>query len=143
MISDHVSKAIADLVVTKVLSYIEEAATKLNSSANFAAAADARQAVAMLALNKATEHLTGVSTSLMFCEYSADETWDIVTATFSRTASVKPKTYNIIAHFVPYHGHFDPQDQMHLCTIEDENNFKPNSITSASWLKAAEKRGKN
>ncbi|KAG6893409.1 hypothetical protein C0993_001209 [Termitomyces sp. T159_Od127] len=29
---------------------------------------------------------------------------------------------------------------MHLRTIEDENNLEPNSITSAAWLKAAEKR---
>ncbi|KAG5331659.1 hypothetical protein C0989_007645 [Termitomyces sp. Mn162] len=63
-ISGHVSKAIADLVVTKALSCIKGAATKLNSSADFAAAADARQAVALLALNKATEHLTGVSALL-------------------------------------------------------------------------------
>ncbi|KAG5332141.1 hypothetical protein C0989_007149 [Termitomyces sp. Mn162] len=64
MILDHVSKAIVDLVVTKVLSCIKGAATKLNSSADFATTADARQAVALLALDKATEHLTGVSASL-------------------------------------------------------------------------------
>ncbi|KAG5334801.1 hypothetical protein C0989_003063, partial [Termitomyces sp. Mn162] len=288
VISDHVSEAIADMVVTKALSRIEGAATKLNSSADFAAAADARQAEALLALDKATEHLSGVSASLdallqsapanlgnpveqpprptwaaiaasapaqrsptapqpranfnptasaddtrlqqwflrdartvlvivdptdgtsptdmsatgnsalhdklnshlgdidqanvavrtveegeepehgapkthavglsyrdrgayvlefisadatnRFRKYSADETWDIVTATFGRTASVKPKTYNIIARFVPCHGRFNPQDQTHLRTIEDENNLEPNSITSATWLKAAEKR---
>ncbi|KAG6882574.1 hypothetical protein C0993_010044, partial [Termitomyces sp. T159_Od127] len=63
-ILDHVSEAIADLVVTKALSRIEGAATKLNSSADFAAVADARQAEALLALDKATERLSGVSASL-------------------------------------------------------------------------------
>ncbi|KAG6884100.1 hypothetical protein C0993_001434 [Termitomyces sp. T159_Od127] len=63
-ILNHVSEAIADLVVTKVLSHIEGAATKLNSSANFAAVADTRQAEALLALDKATKRPTGVSTSL-------------------------------------------------------------------------------
>ncbi|KAG5330770.1 hypothetical protein C0989_008592, partial [Termitomyces sp. Mn162] len=287
-ILDHVSEAIVDMVVTKALSRIEGAATKLNSSADFAAAADARQAEALLALDKATERLSGVSASLdallqsapanlgnpveqpprptwaaiaasapaqrsptaphpranfnptasaddthlqqwflcnartvlvvvdpangtlptdtsatgnsalrdklnshlgdidqanvavgtveegeepehgapkthavglsyrdcgayvlefisadaanRFCKYSADETWDVVTATFSRMASVKPKTYNIIARFVPCCGRFDPQDQTHLHTIENKNNLEPNCITSAAWLKAAEKR---
>ncbi|KAH0581349.1 hypothetical protein J132_02998 [Termitomyces sp. J132] len=60
-ISDHVSDTLADLVASKALSRIESAANRFNSSADFAAAADTRQAEALLALNKVTEHLMEVS----------------------------------------------------------------------------------
>ncbi|KAG5335228.1 hypothetical protein C0989_001789 [Termitomyces sp. Mn162] len=289
-ISDHVSDTLANLVATKALSQIEFAANRLNSLADFTAAADTRQAEALLALNKATECLTEVLLSLdtivlstpmtisaptehpahptwaaiaasaptqkqtaspllppapnltasavdirlqqcilhdtrmvlveidladesapkdcsttdnsalcnklnhhlgevdhadtamdtmedgemlestmwktlvlglsysecgvyvlefatadatyRFCGYSTDEMWDIVTANFGHLAKIKPKAYNLIAHFIPCHGQFDPSKQEHLHTIKDENGLEPCSITLASWLKATDRRSK-
>ncbi|KAG5329298.1 hypothetical protein C0989_009976, partial [Termitomyces sp. Mn162] len=78
-----------------------------------------------------------------FHGYSTNKMWDIVTANFGHSAKVKPKAYNLIAHFVPCHGQFDPSKQEHLRTVKDENGLEPGSITLASWLKATNRHSKN
>ncbi|KAG6867326.1 hypothetical protein C0993_004491, partial [Termitomyces sp. T159_Od127] len=62
---DQTSGTILDCVSAKVLSQIEGIAAKLSFSADFAAAADAKQAKALLALNEATEQLVELTVPLV------------------------------------------------------------------------------
>jgi len=59
----------------------------------------------------------------------------LITTTFNKSASFKPKGYNLIFKFVPCTGDFDPSDKAHLASIETNNNIKPGSILSVSWIK--------
>jgi len=67
----------------------------------------------------------------------------LITTTFSKSALFKPKGYNLIFKFVPCTGDFDPSDKAHLASIETNNNIKPGSILSASWIKQPDDRATN
>ncbi|KAF8799542.1 hypothetical protein BYT27DRAFT_7018197, partial [Phlegmacium glaucopus] len=55
-------------------------------------------------------------------------------------ATIKTKNYNLIFKFVPCTGDFDPSNPDCLTNIETNNGLPPGSITSASWLKRANRR---
>ena len=62
---------------------------------------------------------------------------------FGNAATLKPKGHNIIFKFVPCTGGFDPSNKAHLSEIENNNNLKPGSISSAAWLKQADRHANN
>ena len=59
---------------------------------------------------------------------------------FGNATTLKPKGHNIIFKFVPCTGGFDSSNKTHLSEIENDNNLKPGSISSAAWLKQADRR---
>lgn len=65
---------------------------------------------------------------------------DLLTSHLGESATVKPKGHNLVFSFVPCDGAFDPSDALHIAELEKTNFLPPGAITSASWLKRADRR---
>ena len=72
---------------------------------------------------------------IKLCDSSPD-----LLAKLGPNAQIRLRTYPVIFKFVPCSGSFDPTNARHLRELEQENNLKTNSITSAAWCKKPEKR---
>lgn len=60
---------------------------------------------------------------------------------FGYGAEIKPRSYAIIAYFIPLT--FDPENVKHLREVEEINDLPTNTITKANWIKPKEKRAAN
>ncbi|KAF8803033.1 hypothetical protein BYT27DRAFT_7018997, partial [Phlegmacium glaucopus] len=67
----------------------------------------------------------------------------LLSSSLGPSASIKPKSYNLIFKFVPCTGDFDPENANLLTDIESNNNLPPSSILSASWIKRSDCRSPN
>ncbi|KAG6886564.1 hypothetical protein C0992_003369 [Termitomyces sp. T32_za158] len=68
---EELANSFMEQITIKVPSQIKDVASKLHTSADFAAAVDSRQAEALLALNKATMKLTDTTLALEVVTASA------------------------------------------------------------------------
>lgn len=74
-----------------------------------------------------------------FRNYAQDPVWELAKTCLGDSAWIADRTFALVIHFVPCRGIFDPSSTTDLADIESENNLPPGSITSAFWLKRADR----
>ena len=70
-----------------------------------------------------------------------DAPCDTFLANLGSGASIKNRTYQVIAHFIPIQ--FNPKDNDHLHQFEVFNGLEPNSLLKVEWIKPVKDRKPN